>query len=241
MLKPRTFATLLLGLGLFATGTRAPAQQTAALPDFTGLWHLNDQASDGPGQITVKLRAEIQREQSPTVAPASASSSSGTSQSNNYSGHGGGHGGGMGGGGGGGGGGMGGGHGHGGGGRHASASTNSSSGDDKLNPPPLIDNDSVLIVQQDPKTLQAQLENGEQLALRFDGNAQQTLNGSAVTRMQTADQGVQFSLEFNDGTRIDETWSRSADGHTLRVTEQWQPSFLQHPVTFQRDYDRVDH
>ena len=104
----------------------------------------------------------------------------------------------------------------------------------------MLDNDSVLVVQQDAKTLQARLENGEQLAVRLDGNHRQTLNGSVVARREAGGQDLQFSLQFDDGSRIDETWSRSADGRTLQVTERWQPGFLQHPVVFRRVYRRVD-
>ena len=112
--------------------------------------------------------------------------------------------------------------------------------DDLLQPPPMLDNDSVLVVQQDAKTLQARLENGEQLAVRLDGSHQQTLNGSAVARRQAGGGDLQFSLQFDDGNRIDETWSRAADGRTLQVTERWQPGFLQRPVVFHRVYRRVD-
>lgn len=138
-----------------------------------------------------------------------------------------------------GGGGMGGGHGRGGG-KHASTPSGSSSGDDMLTLPPMLDNDSILVVQQDAKTLQARLENGEQLGVRLDGSRQQTLNGSAVAHRLEAGAGLQFSLEFNDGSRIEETWSRSADGRTLQITEQWRPGFLQRSVAFRRVYQRVD-
>lgn len=241
MPKPHTLIATLFAAALLAAGSRASAQQTAALPDFNGLWRISDQGSDSPARVTAMLRAEIRREQSPTVAPAAASSSGNAPRSGNGEGGGGRHGGGMGGMGGGhmGGGGMGGGHGRGG--RQASTSSGDSSGDDDLlKPPPMLDNDAVLVVQQDAKTLQTRLENGEQLDVRLDGNHQQTLNGSAVARRQAAGPDLQFSLEFDDGSRIEETWSRSADGHTLQVVEQWQPGFLQRPVVFRRVYQRVD-
>lgn len=237
MPKPHNLIATLVATAALAAGSRASAQQTAALPDFNGLWRISDQGSDSPAQVTAKLRGEIQREQSPSVAPAAASSSGNAPRSGNNEG-GGRHGGGMGGGhmsGGG----MGGGHGHGG--RHASTSSDDAPGDDGLlKPPPMLDNDAVLVVQQDAGALQARLENGEQLTVRLDGGNQQTLNGSAVAHRQAADAGLQFSLHFNDGSRIDETWSRSADGRTMQVTEQWQPGFLQRPVVFHRDYQRVD-
>ncbi|GAB3785968.1 hypothetical protein GCM10028797_17120 [Dyella agri] len=226
---------------MLAAGSRASAQKAATPPDFNGLWRISDQGSDGPAQVTAKLRAEIQREQSPTVVPAAASSSGNAPRPGNGDG-GGRHGGGMGGGMGGGhmgGGGMGGGHGRGG--RRASTSSDDASGDDNmLKPPPMLDNDAVLVVQQDAVSVQTRLENGEQLTVRLDGGNQQTLNGAAVAHRQAADAGLQFSLHFNDGSRIDEIWSRSADGRTMQVTEQWQPGFLQRPVVFHRNYQRVD-
>ncbi|MEW9570728.1 hypothetical protein ABQJ54_03125 [Rhodanobacter sp. Si-c] len=238
MPKSRTLNATLLAAALLAAGSRASAQQTAALPDFNGLWRISDQGSDSPAQVTARLRAEIRREQSPTVAPAAASSSGNAPRSGNGAG-GGRHGGGMGGGHMGGGG-MGGGHGRGGG-KHASTSSDDSSGDnDMLKSPPMLDNDSILVVQQDARAVQARLENGEQLDVRLDGNHQQTLDGSAVARRQAGGPDLQFSLEFGDGGRIEETWSRSADGRTLQVVEQWQPGFLQRPVVFRRVYQRVD-
>lgn len=240
MLKPHSMTALALGISLLAMGIDArAAQPPLTTPDFNGAWRLNEQTSDSPDQITAKLRAEIRREKPPAVvAPASASTSGGAAQASTGSGT---HGGGRGMGGGSGGGGMGGGgHGHGG---HQQANTSSdtsTTASDALNPPPLIDNDTMLIVQQDQKTLQAQLENGEQLLVRLDGNNRQTLNGSAFTQMQATDNGMQVSMTFTNGTKLDEVWTRSADGHTLHVTEEWQPPFLQHPVSFHRDYDRLD-
>ncbi|MEW9623061.1 hypothetical protein [Rhodanobacter geophilus] len=236
MSTPRIPVSLLIGASLLLAPLQAPAQQAPAPADFSGLWRIDDQASDNLAQVTASLRMELRREQSPTVAPAGSSSSGTTPQSGNRGGrHGGGMGGGhMGGGG------MGGGHGRGG--RRAGASSGdaSSGSDDLLHPPPMLDNDAVLVVQQDAQALQARLENGEQLAVRLDGNHQQTLNGSAVARREAGGGDLQFSLQFDDGSRIDETWSRSADGRTLQVTERWQPGFLQRPVVFRRVYQRVD-
>lgn len=245
MPTPRLPVSLLIGPSLLFATSQVPAQQPPAPSDFSGLWRIDDQASDNLVQVTARLRMELKREQAPIVAPANASSSGATSQAGNRGGR---RGGGMGGGGMGGGG-MGGGHmggggmggGHDRGGRRASASSGDASGsDDLLKPPPMLDNDAVLVVQQDAKTVQARLENGEQLAVRLDGGHQQTLNGNAVARRQAGGGDLQFSLQFNDGNRIDETWSRAADGRTLQVTERWQPGFLQHPVVFRRVYQRVD-
>lgn len=240
MRKFDALASALLATTLLAASTWAIGQQATALPDFNGLWRLSDQGSDSSDQVTAMLRAELRHEQAPNVAPASASSSSSAPQQGSH-GHGGGGGrGGMGGGGMGGGG-MGGGHGRGGGKSSTSSSSNDSSTDDSLlKPPPMLDNDSVLIVEQGVGAVQARLENGEQLAVPLNGHDQHTLDGNAIVHRQDADHDLQFTLQFNDGSHLDETWSRSADGHTLQVTEQWYPGFLQHPVVFHRNYVRID-
>ncbi|MBD8882198.1 hypothetical protein IHE49_17075 [Rhodanobacter sp. 7MK24] len=238
MPKPNALTSALLAVALLAASTWAISQQATALPDFNGLWRLSDQGSDGPDQVTAMLRSELRREQSPTVAPASASSSASTSQPSSHGGHGGGRGG-MGGGGMGGGH-MGGGHGRGGNKTDSTSSSNSSDDADLLKLPPTLANDSVLIVQQDANALQARLENGEQLAMPLNGHDQHTLDGNAIAHRLDAGQDLQFTLQFNDGSHLDEIWSRSADGHTLQVTEQWQPGFLQRPVVFHRNYVRVD-
>ena len=245
MPTPRVrLATLLATVLLAAAGTSAIAQlRPSALPDFGGLWRLREQGSDSPTQVSAMLRAELRREQSPMVAPAGASSSGSTPQQGGHYGHGGGRGG-MGGGGMGGdhmGGGLGGSHGHGGG-RQASATSSDASGSNELlKPPPMLDHDSVLVVQQDGGSVQARLDNGEQLAVRLDGHRLQTLDGNATSQREDSSADLQFRLSFGDGSRIDETWSRSADGGSLRVTERWQPGFLQRPVMFRRSYERIDH
>ncbi|MFK2875481.1 hypothetical protein [Rhodanobacter hydrolyticus] len=233
MPKPNALTSALPAVALLAASTWAISQQITTLPDFNGLWRLSDQGSDGPDQVTAMLRSELRREQSPTVAPAGASSSASTSQPSSHGGHGGGRGG-MGGGH------MGGGHGRGGNKTDSASSSNSSDDADLLKLPPTLANDSVLIVQQDANALQTRLENGEQLAMPLNGHDQHTLDGNAIAHRLDAGQGLQFTLQFNDGSHLNEIWSRSADGHTLQVTEQWQPGFLQRPVVFHRNYVRVD-
>ena len=51
---------------------------------------------------------------------------------------------------------------------------------------------------------------------------------------------IDISMTFDDGTQLDQSWVRSADGHHLTVTETWKPNDLQQPVTFKRSYDRLD-
>lgn len=233
-----TIISVALCTCLLAASAKALSQQSVALPDFDGLWRLSDQGSDSQERVTAMLRNQLRQEQSPSVAPASASSSAGQPPSGNHYGHGGGHGGmggGMGAGH------MGGGRGHRGGNSDSStASGNSSDDADLLKLPSTLNNDSVLIVQQDAGTLQTRLEDGEQLTVPLNGHDQHTLDGNAVVHRQGTGQGLRFTLQFNDGSHLDETWSRSADGHTLQITELWQPGFLQRPVVFHRNYVRVD-
>lgn len=231
---PRLFLVLLTGSG-FALGAMASA--AAALPDFSGIWRLNDQQSDSPDQIAERLRAERKREEATAQLPASASSSSApvaSSASNSRGSHGSGHG--MGGGGGAGGG------GHGRGGNRNPNKAGSSEGTSPIvdMPPPLLANDSILNVQQDNKHMQVALSDSDQLNARLDGVAQQSLNGSALVQTRTYTDGLSISMQFDGGTHLDENWVKSADGHHLTVTEQWTTSTARQPIVFKRSYDRLD-
>ncbi|WP_458068784.1 hypothetical protein [Rhodanobacter sp. BL-MT-08] len=138
------FLFVFIAVGGPALGGVAAAA-APALPDFSGIWRLNDQQSDSPDQIAARLRAERKREEAAAQLPASASTSSTppSSASNSHGGRGGGHGGG-----GGTGGGMGGGGGHGHGGNRNQSKDSSTDGVSPIvdTPPPLLANDSILIV-----------------------------------------------------------------------------------------------
>ena len=150
---------------------------------------------------------------------------------------GGGHGGGMGGGGMGGGG--GGGHGHGGGGGDAKPAA---SGDkDPIATatypmPPTLKTDSVLLVQQDEKTFQVRLDNGDQLTGKLDGVARQSLNGNAMVRGHMENGQLMVNIRYADGTELDQAWSITPDGKQMVVTGAWKVPTLQEPVTFKRIY-----
>ena len=215
------------------------AAAAPALPDFSGIWRLNDQQSDSPDQIAARLRAERKREEAAAQLPASASTSSTppSSASNSHGGRGGGHGGGgMGGGG------MGGGGGHGHGGNRNQSKDSSNDGVSPIvdTPPPLLANDSILNVQQDAKHMQVALSDSDQLNARLDGVAQQSLNGSAVVQTRNYTDGLSISMQFDGGTHLDEFWVKSADGHHLTVTEQWTTPTARQPIVFKRSYDRLD-
>ena len=142
-------------------------------------------------------------------------------------------------------GGMGGGHGGMGGGRHHNQDSQASSGNGSTTPakdptPPLFADDSFLNVQQNSSGLRVDFNNIDRLDTRFDGVARQSLNSNARVQAQLTPSGAQISMTFDDGTRLDEVWERSSDGHHLTVTESWTTSEIRSPITFKRSYDRLD-
>ncbi|QRN52366.1 hypothetical protein [Dyella caseinilytica] len=228
---------LWLTAGLLVAGHAFAQSTSSAGPDFNGIWQLNDKQSDSAADITARLRAEKHREEAPSSSPASASSSAAPANSSNSSG---GHGGGRGMGGGGGmGGGMGGGR-HGGG-NHSSQDSSSDKSTPKKDPtPPLLANDSLLNVQQTSKGMQVDYNNTDRLDTKFDGVTRQSLSGSAQVQTQQSTDGMQISMQFDDGTQLDQTWVRSPDGHHLTVTETWTTNEVKEPIVFKRTYDRLD-
>jgi hypothetical protein len=236
LLKSPCPSCVLLVTSLFFAG-HALAQSKPSTTDFTGVWQLNDKASDSAADITDRLHAEKRREEAPSSRPAGASSSGAPASSNSLGGHGGGHG--MGGGRGMGGGGMGGGR-HGGG-NHDDQDSGTGKSTPKKDPtPPLLANDSLLNVQQTDKGIQADYNNTDRLDTKFDGVTRQSLNGSAQVQTQLTADGMQVSMQFDDGTRLDENWVRSPDGHHLTVTETWTTNEVKAPIVFKRSYDRLD-
>jgi hypothetical protein len=233
-----TFRTLLylpcalVVAGLFVAGDLALAA-SSPLPDFSGIWRLDQMHSDDVSVIAGRLREEKRREQ-PAAQPAVATST-GAAATTPASGQHGGHGGGMGGGG------MGGSHGGGGHG-HKSSSNDSDSTSTASNdsPPPLLNIDSLLNVQQDAKTIQVALSNSDRLDARLDGISHESLNGSAMVHSQLTADGLQISMQFDGGVRLEQSWVRSPDGHQLTVTEQWTTPSVRQPITFTRNYIRLD-
>jgi hypothetical protein len=226
-----------LAAGSFFVG-HAMAQMTSPGPDFTGIWQLNDRASDSAAVITQRLHAERRREQSPSSRPAGASSSATpSSSSNGFGSHSGGRGmggGGMGGGG------MG-------GGRHGSHNSQDSSNSDSSSSkppkdptPPLFADDALLNVQQTSKGLKVDFNNSDRLDTQFDGITRQSLNGSAHVQTQMTSHGMDVSMDFGNGTRLEQLWVRSPDGRHLTVTETWATPEVSEPIVFTRNYDRLD-
>lgn len=239
-----TMFTKSLGLPrvlLFAMSSLAVAgvahAASSALPDYSGIWRLDEQQSDSPSDIDARLRLERKREE-PVQQPASASST-GTSSASQPSGQHGSHGGGHGMGGGMGGGGMGGHGGHGGHGQSKTSTADNGTAPPDT-PPPLLANDSLLNVQQDAKGIRVVLGDKDQLDSQLDGFARQSLNGSAMVQSHLTATGLQITMQFEGDVRLRQDWVQSADGHHLTVTETWTTPAVQQPIVFKRSYDRLD-
>jgi len=242
----RFFRASWLGAALVFTASAALAAQTT---DFSGAWRLDDRHSDNADGLTNAMRVEARKElaaRQQQSAPASSSSSATPAGAGHGGGHrGGGGGGGMGGGGmggGGHGGGMGGG-GHGGhrGGGSGDAKPTDAGDKDPIATatypmPPMLANDSVLLVQQDAKTFQVHLGNGDQLTGKLDGVARQSLNGNAMVRGQIMGGQLVVNIRYADGTQLDQTWAMSADGQQMVVSGAWKVPTLEQPVGFTRTY-----
>lgn len=244
----RLFRASWLGTALVLGAGAAFAAQTT---DFSGAWRLDDRQSDNANGLTNAMRVEARKELAARQQSAPASSSSSATPAG--AGHGGGHrggGGGMGGGGAGGGGMGGGGHGGGMGGGGHGGHRGDSSGDAKpadagdKDPiatatypmPPILAADSVLLVQQDAKTFQVHLSNGDQLTGKLDGVARQSLNGNAMVRGQLMSGQLVVNIRYADGTQLDQTWAMSADGQQMVVSGAWKVPTLEQPVGFIRTY-----
>jgi hypothetical protein len=224
------------------------AMAAAQSTDFSGAWRLDDRNSDSADGLTGAMRVEARKElaaRQQSASPASSSSSASPAAGS----HGGGrHGGGMGGGGAGG---MGGG-GHGGGGMGGGGHGHHGDSSDSAKPtatsdkdpiatatypmPPMLKTDSVLLVQQDAKTFQVRMNNGDQLTGKLDGVARQSLNGNAMVRGQIMSGQLVVNIRYADGTELDQTWAMSPDGQQMVVTGAWKVPTLEQPVGFKRTY-----
>jgi hypothetical protein len=215
----------------------AAATAHAATPDFSGAWRLDDQHSDNAATLTTQLRTEARSEQPAAQLPANhAGTPSGNTGSDigRYGGAAGGHH--MGG--------MGGGMGGGGHGRHHggnSASQKPGSGQDtqaqtQFALPSLLQQDSVLLVQEQAHSVEVQLDNGERLDVRLDGHAHQSLDGDAMVEGEAGPNAVHITIRYAEGGELQQDWVRSADGQHLTVNCTWKPPSMQKPVHFQRSY-----
>ena len=209
-----TLAALLASVGPVAT---LHADSTTALPDFSGAWRLDDTNSDNDAAVTKLLQNESQSEQAANdqqQAPAAAAPSP-----TEHAGL----------------------HGRRGGGGHKKDKDDKKTDDEPAKPreyplPPLLKTDSVLLIQQDSKSVQVRLNSGETLNGRLDGQSQQSLNGAAIVRSHSEAGKLVMQFQFSDGSTLQQTWELSADKHRLTVSEQWKPFGLQQAVYFKRSY-----
>lgn len=208
-----TLAALLAGVGPLA---ELHADTAAALPDFSGAWRLDDTHSDNEAAVTKLLQDESQSEQNANhqqQAPAA------TPSATEHAGL----------------------HGRRGGGGHKKDKDDKKIDDEPAKPreyplPPVLKTDSVLLIQQDSKSVQVRLNSGETLNGRLDGQSQQSLNGNAIVRSHNEAGKLIMQFQFSDGSTLQQTWELSADKHRLTVSEQWKPLGLQQPVYFKRSY-----
>jgi len=208
-----TLAALLAGMGPLAT---LHADTAVALPDFSGAWRLDDTNSDNEAAVTKLLQNESQSEQTANdQQQAQAAAPSATEHA------------GL--------------HGRRGGGGHKKDKDDKKTDDEPAKPreyplPPVLKTDSVLLIQQDSKSVQVRLNSGETLNGRLDGQSQQSLNGAAIVRSHNEAGKLIMQFQFSDGSTLQQTWELSADKHRLTVSEQWKPFGLQQPVYFKRSY-----
>lgn len=132
----------------------------------------------------------------------------------------------------------------GGGGRHHggdSASQKPGSGEDaqaqaRFALPPLLQRDSVLLVQEQAHSVEVRLDNGERLDVRLDGHARQSLDGDAMVEGEAGPNAVHITIRYAEGGELQQDWVRSADGKHLTLDCTWKLPSLQKPVHFRRSY-----
>ena len=213
----------------------AATQARGVTPDFSGAWRLDDQHSDNAAALTTLLRVEARREQ-PAALPAPDHADAPSGSTNAGAGR---HGGGMGGHGMSGGGMGGSGHGR----HHADnpASQKPGTGQDSQGQtqfalPPLLHRDSVLLVQQQAKSVQVQLDNGERLDVRLDGHMRQSPDGDATVEGQAYTDALHITVRYAEGGELQQDWVRSADGQQLTIYCTWKLPSMQKPVHYKRSY-----
>ena len=195
---------------------------------YAGAWRLDDRNSDGADAMRKRLQ------EAGRGAPAPASSSSAPAQSADNARDGGHRGGGMGR--------MGGGmHGaRGGKGQHSGDAGKSDEkaedfrGDYPL--PPTLEHDNVLLVQQDAQSIQVRFANGQSMDVMLDGQRRQSLSGTAMVSGRRSSDGVHVTIQYADGSALDEQWVLAPDGKQLTVLGEWKLPSLTQAVSFRRSY-----
>jgi hypothetical protein len=214
---------LMLAVGALSCG-RAKAAPPP-VPDFSGIWQLNDAQSDSATDVNKRYHVEKKHEQAPSSRPANNNAPPPTTLGDSLGGGHGGH------------------HGGGGGGSGHDYEDNQMSSGDKPPPdptPPLFADDALLNVQQRSADMQIDFNNADRLDTKFDSVTRPSLNGTAQIQTQLSSDGMHLTMEFSDGTHLQQDWSKSADGRHLTVTETWTPVDLQQPIVFKRVYDQLN-
>ncbi|NII73472.1 hypothetical protein FHW84_002044 [Dyella sp. SG562] len=231
--------TILGAVALIASDLHAEQAQTAS---YAGAWRLDDRNSDTPDTVQGLLREAARGMAAPAAASSSGAPAQGARSGGGRRGGGMGRGmggGGMGGGGMGGGGHMGGGHGgHGG----KSASSDGSK-DDKAQDfrgdyalPPTLEQDNVLLVQQDAQAVQVRFANGQNMDVRLDGQRRQSLSGNAMVAGFREADGLRVSIQYADGSQLEQRWQLAPDGKQLTVLGEWRVPGMAQAVKFKRSY-----
>lgn len=196
---------------------------------YAGAWRLDDRDSDGADV----MRKRLQEAGRGAPAPASSASTPVQSADDAHS-RGGGHrgvgrmgGNGMGG-------------GHGGKGPHSGDADKRDEkaedfrGDYPL--PPTLDHDNILLVQQDAQSIQVRFANGQSMDVMLDGQRRQSLSGTAMVSGHRSSDGVHITIQYADGSQLDERWMLAADGRQLTVLGEWKLPSLAQAVSFRRSY-----
>ncbi len=235
-LSSRRHGFLLLLLQLAALGAIALIAgdlhaQASPPGSYAGAWRLDDRDSDTADTVKRLLR-DAERGAS---APAPASSAGAVAQ-DAHPGQGGRRGGmghGMGGG-------MGGRGGHGGkGGRGGGEAAKDDKGQDFRGDyplPPALEQDSLLLVQQDAQSIQIRFASGQTMDAHLDGQSRQTLAGNAMVSAHREADGLHVSIQYADGSKLDEQWLLAPDGKQLTMLGEWRVPGMAQPVSFRRVY-----
>ena len=233
-LSSRRHGFLLLLLQLAALGAIALIAgdlhaQASPPAGFAGAWRLDARDSNTADTVKSLLR-DAERD---APAPASSTAPSPDARPGQGGRRGGGMGRGMGGG-------MGGHGGRGGKGGHGSGdAAKEDKGQDFRGEhplPPTLEQDSVLLVQQDAQSLQVRFASGQTMDVRFDGRSRQTLAGTAMVDARREADGLHMSIQYADGSKLDERWALAADGKRLTVLSEWRAPGMAQPVSFRRSY-----
>lgn len=217
---------LMLAVGSLSCGNAKAA--TPPAPDFSGLWQLNDAQSDSASDINKRYHVEKKHEESPSAHPTSDNGAAPSTVGDVLGGgQGGRHGGG-------------GGHGGSGGNHDYEESHSFDKNKGSKDPtPPLFADDALLNVQQRTADTQVDFNNTDRLDTKFDNITRPSLNGTAQIQTQVSPDGMHLTMQFSDGSRLEQDWVKSADGRHLTVTETWTPVDLKQPVVFKRVYDQL--